>query len=96
MILSDSSILDAISKNDIVIEPYDRDCLGTNSYDVHLSKHLACYVDEIIDAKKHNHVEHFEIPEEGVVLKPGKPTSVPPWNIPRQDNMFPFWKVNQV
>ena len=39
---------------------------------MHLSKHLACYVDEIIDAKKHNHVEHFEIPEEGVVLKPGK------------------------
>ena len=37
MILSDSSILDAISKNDIVIEPYDRNCLGTNSYDVHLS-----------------------------------------------------------
>ena len=72
MILSDSSILEAISKNDIVIEPYDRDCLGTNSYDVHLSKHLVCYVDEIIDAKKHNHVEHFEIPEEGVVLKPGK------------------------
>ena len=72
MILSDSSILDAISKNDIVIEPYDRDCLGTNSYDVHLSKHLACYVDDVIDAKKHNHVEHFEIPEEGVVLNPGK------------------------
>ena len=72
MILSDSSILEAISCNDIVIEPYERDCLGTNSYDVHLSKHLACYVDEVIDAKKHNQVEHFEIPEEGVVLRPGK------------------------
>ena len=72
MILSDSSILDAISRNDIVIEPYDRDCLGTNSYDVHLSKHLACYVDEVIDAKMHNQVEHFEIPEEGLVLYPGK------------------------
>ena len=32
-------------------------------------------MDEIIDAKKHNHVEHFSIPEDGVVLKPGKPTS---------------------
>ena len=51
MILSASSILEAITKNDIVIVPYDRNCLGTNSYDVHLSKFLACYTDEIIDAK---------------------------------------------
>ena len=72
MILSDGAILDAIEKKDIVIEPYDRSCLGTNSYDVHLSPHLACYVDEIIDARKHNQVEHFEIPEDGIVLQPGK------------------------
>ena len=63
MILSDRSILEAIANHDIVIEPYSRDCLGTNSYDVHLSKYLACYLDEVIDAKKHNQVEHFEIQE---------------------------------
>jgi len=72
MILSDSSILQAIEKNDIVIEPYDRSCLGTNSYDVHLSKFLACYVDDVIDAKKHNKVDHFEISEDGIVLRPGR------------------------
>ena len=72
MILSDRSILKAITMHDIVIDPYDRDCLGTNSYDVHLSKFLACYNDEIIDAKKHNEVEHFEIPQDGIVLNPGK------------------------
>ena len=72
MILSDQSILQAIETRDIVIDPYDRECLGTNSYDVHLSRHLACYVDEVIDAKKHNQVEHFEIPEDGLVLQPGK------------------------
>ena len=72
MILSDRSILEAITTHDIVIDPYDRDCLGTNSYDVHLSKFMACYIDEIIDAKKHNQVEHFEIPTEGIVLNPGK------------------------
>ena len=66
MILSDQSILQAIESRDIVIDPYDRECLGTNSYDVHLSRHLACYVDEVIDAKKHNQVEHFEIPEDGI------------------------------
>ena len=72
MILSDTSILQAIEKRDIVIEPYDRNCLGTNSYDVHLSKYLACYIDEIIDAKKHNQVKHFEIGGEGIILNPGK------------------------
>jgi len=72
MILSDRSILDAIDAQNIVIDPYDRSSLGTNSYDVHLSKFLACYVDEIIDAKKHNKVKHFEIEEEGIVLHPGK------------------------
>ena len=72
MILSDTSILEAIDRKDIVIDPYDKSCLGTNSYDVHLSKFLACYLDDVIHAKKHNQVEHFEIPEEGLVLHPGK------------------------
>jgi dCTP deaminase len=32
---------------------------------------LALYKDQILDAKKHNEVEHFEIPEDGYVLEPG-------------------------
>ncbi len=71
MILSDKAILEAIDKGDILLEPYDRSCLGSNSYDVHLSKHLATYTDRVLDAKKHNKIEHFEIPEEGYVLEPG-------------------------
>ena len=72
MILADLAILKAIEEGDILVEPYDRNCLGTNSYDVHLSKYLACYIDDVIDAKKHNHVEHFEIADDGIVLQPGK------------------------
>lgn len=71
MILSDSAILKAIDKGAIVIEPYNRDCLGTNSYDVHLGKNLATYRERVLDAKAHNKIEHFEIPEEGFVLEPG-------------------------
>lgn len=71
MILSDKKILEAIDSGDIVIEPYDRNCLGTNSYDVHLSKYLAVYTDEILDAKKHNKIEEVIIPKEGFVLQPG-------------------------
>lgn len=72
MILTDKEILAEIEKGTIVLQPYDRSCLGTNSYDVHLGKHLAMYTDEIIDAKKHNQIRHFEIPEEGYVLLPGR------------------------
>ena len=70
MILSDKKILAAIDSREIVIEPFRKECLGTNSYDVHLSKHLARYKDHILDARKHNEIEHFEIPEEGFVLHP--------------------------
>ncbi len=71
MILTDKHILEEIEKGTILIEPYDRSCLGTNSYDVHLGKHLAVYEDAVLDAKKHNQIKHFDIPEEGFVLQPG-------------------------
>lgn len=71
MILSDKKILEAIEFGDIVIEPFSREHLGTNSYDVHLSKWMATYVDEVLDARKHNEIRYFEIPEEGLVLQPG-------------------------
>jgi dCTP deaminase len=72
MILSDTRILEEIEKKTIIIEPYDREKLGSNSYDVHLGKYLAIYKDEILDAKKHNEIEHFEIPVVGYVLQPGQ------------------------
>ena len=70
MILSDAEILKSIEHKEIVLAPFRRECLGTNSYDVHLSKHLATYKNRVLDAKVHNEIEHFEIPEEGFVLEP--------------------------
>jgi len=72
MILSDTRILEEIENKTIQIEPYDRHYLGSNSYDVHLGKYLATYNDKTLDAKKHNGITHFEIPEEGYILNPGK------------------------
>ncbi len=72
MILSDSAILQAIDIGDIKIEPFNRDNLGSNSYDVCLSKYLATYEQEQLDAKKHNTLKHFEIPDEGFVMMPGE------------------------
>lgn len=72
MILTDKEILEEIDKGNILIEPFDQKNLGSNSYDVHLGRYLATYKDEVLDAKKHNEIDHFEIPEEGFVLQPGK------------------------
>jgi len=71
MILTDTQILEAIEKREIVIEPYERKCLGTNSYDVHLAKYLAVYTGEVLDARKHNPIKEIIIPEEGFVIQPG-------------------------
>lgn len=71
MILSDISIKTAITLGEIVIEPFKVNCLGTNSYDVHLSKFLAVYKNKELDAKKHNKIKEIIIPEEGFVIQPG-------------------------
>lgn len=70
MILSDIKIMEGISNGEIVIEPFRQECLGTNSYDVHLGKWLALYRDHILDARRHNEITYLEIPEEGYILYP--------------------------
>ena len=70
MILTDKQILECIEDKSIKIEPFDINCLGTNSYDVHLGKIFAVYTDKEIDSKKDNPIREFEITEEGFVLQP--------------------------
>jgi dCTP deaminase len=72
MILSDTRILEAIGRGDIVIRPFRRDSLGPNSYDVHLGPWLATYADGALDAKRPNPVEEFRVPPRGFVLVPGQ------------------------
>lgn len=71
MILTDKKILEGLANGEIVIEPFRPECLGTNSYDVHLGRHLAVYRNRVLDAKVHNQIDHFDIPDEGFVLQPG-------------------------
>lgn len=70
MILTDTLILQEMERGTIIIAPFERKHLGSNSYDVHLGKHLAVYKNDILDSKVHNEVEHFEIPDEGLILLP--------------------------
>lgn len=72
MILSDARILEEVEKRRIVIRPFRRACLGTNSYDVHLGPYLSTYVDGALDARKPNKVEEIRMPKTGFVLVPGQ------------------------
>lgn len=72
MILTDVQILKAIQRGDIIITPFDRSNLGTNSYDVHLAAHFAVYEEPELDARVHNKIRHFEIGPEGYVIRPGE------------------------
>jgi dCTP deaminase len=72
MILSDAQIGRAMRDGSIVIRPYRPECLGTNSYDVHLGPYLAVYRDAALDARRPNRVREFPIPPEGFVLIPGQ------------------------
>lgn len=70
MILTDARILEEIEKTHILIEPFRPECLGSNSYDVHLGRYLAVYKDRVLDARLHNKIEEILIPDEGYVLQP--------------------------
>ncbi len=70
MILTDQRILEEMEKGMIVVRPFQLSCLGSNSYDVHLGSTLATYDSHILDAKKHNTISCFEIPDEGFLLLP--------------------------
>ncbi|MDX1909182.1 MAG: dCTP deaminase [Bacteroidia bacterium] len=70
MILTDARILEEIASGNIVIEPFNRDALGSNSYDVRLGKYLALYQNRELDARAHNQILEMEIPAEGFVLQP--------------------------
>lgn len=72
MILTDAEILACMENGSIKVEPFDRAYLGSNSYDVHLGGMLAEYVNRELDAKAHNKIELYPIPEEGIVLQPDK------------------------
>lgn len=59
-----------MGKGLIKIDPFNMNNLGTNSYDVHLGKYLATYKDVVLDPKKHNEIQVFEISDKGIVLEP--------------------------
>lgn len=70
MILTKQKILDEIKKKNILIEPFRENCVGPNSYDIHLGRYLAVYPKRVLDAKEHNEIEEIVITKKGHILQP--------------------------
>lgn len=71
-ILSDYDILRAIEVGQIVVDPFDRKNVGTNSIDVHLGKYLVYPSDRFLNMKQHTLTYEDVIHDEGFDLEPGK------------------------
>ncbi|MEO9362371.1 MAG: dCTP deaminase [Nitrososphaera sp.] len=71
MILSGIEIKRRLGK-DIFIEPFDERLLNPNSYNLRLHDRMLVYREESLDMKKKNEAEELAIPEEGLMLRPGR------------------------
>lgn len=71
MILSGKEIKRRLGK-EIIIEPFNEDQLNPNSYNLRLHNELLVYEDHVLDMKKENKAKKIIIPEDGLLLEPGK------------------------
>lgn len=71
MILSGKEIKRKLGK-EILIDPFNERQVGPNSYNLRLHNELLVYEDGVLDMKKQHAVKKIVIPEEGLVLEPGK------------------------
>jgi dCTP deaminase len=71
MILSGREIAKNLGGN-IIIEPYNERQLNPNSYNLRLHNELLVYDEDVLDMKKPNKYKSIIIPEEGLLLEPGK------------------------
>lgn len=71
MILSGKEIKKRLG-NEIIIEPFNEDQINPNSYNLKLHNELMVYEDYILDMKEANKAKKIIIPDEGLLLEPGR------------------------
>jgi dCTP deaminase len=72
MILSGKEILKEIKSGKLVIEPFDEKRVNPNSYNLRLHNKMLVYTDSVLDMKKRHETEERTIPEDGLLLEPGR------------------------
>ena len=71
MILTGDAIYKRLG-NSIIIDPFDFNKLNPNSYNLTLNNKLLVYNKQKLDMKINNDYHIVEIPEEGLLLEPGR------------------------
>ncbi|RMF99801.1 MAG: dCTP deaminase [Planctomycetota bacterium] len=71
MILSGKEIEAHLGKN-IIIEPFRRENLNPNSYNLTLHDELLVYDEVVLDMRRPNRFKRIKIPEDGLVLTPNQ------------------------
>lgn len=69
MILTGNQIVAELGQN-IVIDPFHKELLNPNSYNLRLHDELLVYEEVILDMRKPNRYRRLTIPAEGMVLNP--------------------------
>ena len=72
MILSGKEIIKQVKEGNIHISNFSEENVNPNSYNVTLANKLLVYEDDLLDMKKDNKFREITIPEEGLILEPGK------------------------
>ena len=89
MILSGKEIHRRVG-SDITIEPFNKDQLGPNSYNLRLHRELVVYTEDVLDMKKKNSVTSLVIPPEGLVLEPHRLYLGRTMEYTKTDNLVPM------
>lgn len=89
MILSGKEILSRLGK-DIFIEPFNPMQMNPNSYNLKLHNELLIYEDKLLDMKKENKARRILIPDEGMVLEPGRLYLGRTKEFTKTDNLVPM------
>ena len=72
MILSGTEIQRQVEAGHISISPFSPERLNPNSYNLRLYDELLVYTDEVLDMRLPLNTETLRIPEEGLLLQPGR------------------------
>jgi dCTP deaminase len=72
MILTGEKIKEEHVNGNIIIEPFNKECITTNSYDLTLGNYFYRYTEGTLDSKKDNPYEKIVIPQNGFVLEKGE------------------------
>lgn len=71
MILSGKEIENRIG-GDIIIDPYDKNRINPNSYNLSLHDELVIYSEPLLDMKRDNPYQKIQIPADGLMLEPNR------------------------